>query len=75
MQRAAPEQAAGGQAALAAECTTDLATLRRVAGALREQIGGRPALAIRKGAGTAPADSLERRTLTPLRNVREGWPL
>ncbi len=75
MERAAPEQAAGGQTALAAECTTDLATLRRVASELRRQIGGRPALAVRKGAGTAPADSLARRTLTPLRNVRERWPL
>jgi hypothetical protein len=44
MERAPRSEAAGGQAALAAKCSTDMATLARVAAALYGQFGGRPPL-------------------------------
>lgn len=40
MTEAAREEAAGGQAALAAECVTDPATLRRVRQRLRHRAAG-----------------------------------
>jgi hypothetical protein len=60
---AAGDGAAGGQAALAAECKTDPGTLARVAEVLRGQLGGRmlpPAAPF-----IGPGEELQRRTGTP----------
>lgn len=68
--RAARENAAGGQAARAATCTTDLATLGRVVTRLRAGMAGVDPLS-RHEHLCLPAADLERRTVTPLLNVRQ----
>jgi hypothetical protein len=65
MRRAATADAAGGQAALAAECVTDMATLDRVRMALQGQMAGVDPLS-RHEHLELPAAHLERRTFTPL---------
>jgi hypothetical protein len=60
---AAGNEAAGGQAALAAQCKTDPGTLARVAEVLRGQLDGRMRPAAAPFIG--PAEELQRRTGTP----------
>lgn len=71
MGRAAWGMAAGGQAARAAECTTDLATLGRVIARLRAGMAGVDPLS-RHERLCLPADSMESRRVTLLRNARPG---
>lgn len=70
MGRAATGDAAGGQAALAAQCTPDLATLGRVIAGLRAGMAGVDPPS-RHEERCLPAELLERRTATPLLNVRQ----
>ena len=72
MERAARGCAAGGQAAFAAKCASDPATLQRVITALLGQLGGTlPAVPGHETLGR-PGGSLERRTIPPLSYVRAG---
>lgn len=71
MERAAVADAAGGRAALAAKCVTDLVTLGRVRAALQGQMAGVDPLS-RHERLDYPAEQLERRTFTALTNV-DGW--
>lgn len=71
MERAATEAAAGGSAALAAPGATDHETLRRVVAGLRARMAGVDPLS-RHERLCLPADSMERRTVTLLRNARRG---
>jgi hypothetical protein len=66
MNRAAEDGAAGGRAAMAAECVTDPPTLARVAAALRPRTAAVDTLS-RHVQLQLPASTLERRTHTPLR--------
>ena len=69
MGRAAGDDTAGGQAALAATYVTDNETLRRVTGALRGQMAGVDPLS-RHEHLELPASHLERRASTPLYRMR-----
>jgi hypothetical protein len=62
---AAQETAAGGQAALTVECTTDTGTLARVADKLRPPPGSWPP-ALVPAQATAPAPVMDRRTVAQL---------
>jgi hypothetical protein len=64
MDRAAGNGTVGGRAARAALCTTDPATLKRVAAELRPRTAADPLS--RHERLNLPADTLERRTCTPL---------
>jgi hypothetical protein len=70
MDRAAGDEAAGGRAAMTAECATDPGTMARVAASLLGQLGGTMPVIVREHA-SAPGASLDRRTSTPLRWIRE----
>jgi len=71
MGMAARGMAAGGQAALAAECTTDLGTLQRVRDALKAGMAGIDPLS-RHERLERPGAELERRAYAVLPRMRPG---